>query len=74
VRLKLNGTHQLLAYADDVNLLGDNIDVILYKLCNEILYVKRLSSVLRTAYVLMYLDVFYISGIFCRIRIYGINK
>jgi hypothetical protein len=25
VRLKLNGTHQLPAYADDVNLLGDNI-------------------------------------------------
>jgi hypothetical protein len=24
--LKLNWTHQLLAYADDVNLLGDNID------------------------------------------------
>jgi hypothetical protein len=24
----LNGTHQLLAYADDVNLLGDNIDKI----------------------------------------------
>jgi hypothetical protein len=24
--LKLNATHQLLAYADDVNLLGDNID------------------------------------------------
>jgi hypothetical protein len=24
--LKLNGTHQLLAYVDDVNLLGDNID------------------------------------------------
>jgi hypothetical protein len=26
VGLKLNGTHRLLAYADDVNLLGDNID------------------------------------------------
>jgi hypothetical protein len=26
--LKLNGTHQLLAYADDVNLLEDNIDTI----------------------------------------------
>jgi hypothetical protein len=26
--LKLNGTHQLLAYADDENLLGDNIDTI----------------------------------------------
>jgi hypothetical protein len=26
VRLKSHGTHQLLAYADDVHLLGDNID------------------------------------------------
>jgi hypothetical protein len=26
--MKLNGTHQLLAYTDDVNLLGDNIDTI----------------------------------------------
>jgi hypothetical protein len=28
VGLKLNGTHQLLAYVDDVNLLGDNVDTI----------------------------------------------
>jgi hypothetical protein len=28
VGLKLNGTHQLLVYADDVNLLRDNIDSI----------------------------------------------
>jgi hypothetical protein len=28
VGLKLNGTHQLLSYADDVNLLGDNIDTV----------------------------------------------
>jgi hypothetical protein len=28
VGLKLNGTYQLLAYADDVYLLGDNIDII----------------------------------------------
>jgi hypothetical protein len=28
VGLKLNGTHLLLVYVDDVNLLGDNIDTI----------------------------------------------
>jgi hypothetical protein len=28
VRLRLNGTHQLLVYADDVNLLGDYLDTI----------------------------------------------
>jgi hypothetical protein len=28
VGLKFNETHQLLAYADNVNLLGDNIDTI----------------------------------------------
>jgi hypothetical protein len=28
VGVKLNGTNQLPAYSDDVNLLGDNIDTI----------------------------------------------
>jgi hypothetical protein len=28
IGLKLSGTHQLLPYADDVNLLGDNIYII----------------------------------------------
>jgi hypothetical protein len=28
VGLKLNGTHRLLTYSDDVSLLGDNIDTI----------------------------------------------
>jgi hypothetical protein len=28
MRMEMNGTHQLLAYADDVNLLRDNIDTI----------------------------------------------
>jgi hypothetical protein len=28
VGLKLNGIHRFLSYADDVNLLGDNIDTI----------------------------------------------
>jgi hypothetical protein len=35
VGLKVNGTHQFLAYADDVNLLGDNIDTIKKKNFNR---------------------------------------
>jgi hypothetical protein len=37
VGLKLNGTHQLLAYADDVYLLGDDIDTLnkeKHRICN----------------------------------------
>jgi hypothetical protein len=26
--VKLNGTHQLLAYADDINIVGENIDTL----------------------------------------------
>jgi hypothetical protein len=37
VGLKLNGTHQLLAYVDDVNLLGDNILLDTIKKNTEIL-------------------------------------
>jgi hypothetical protein len=40
MELKLNGTHQLLAYADDVNLLGDNIDTV--KKNTEILMLVRM--------------------------------
>jgi hypothetical protein len=29
VELKLNGTHQLLAYDDDVSLLGNKVDTIM---------------------------------------------
>jgi hypothetical protein len=40
VGLKLNGTHQFLAYADDVNLLGDNIDTI-KKNTETLIYTSR---------------------------------
>jgi hypothetical protein len=40
VGLKLNGTYQLLAYAVDVNLLGENIDTTTKK-NTEIMYLSR---------------------------------
>jgi hypothetical protein len=39
VGLKLNGTHHLLVYADDANLLGDNIDAPTQEL--ELMLVRR---------------------------------
>jgi hypothetical protein len=42
VGLKLNGTHQILAYADVVNLLGDNIDTIKKKTKTLIELLRRL--------------------------------
>jgi hypothetical protein len=30
-RLKLNGTHKLSAYADDVNIVGENVDTVMEK-------------------------------------------
>jgi hypothetical protein len=33
VGLELNGTHQLLVYADDVNLLADSTNIIREKIC-----------------------------------------
>jgi hypothetical protein len=44
VGLKLNGTHQLPAYADNVTLLGDNIDTINLKKKNklQLMLVRRL--------------------------------
>jgi hypothetical protein len=40
IELKLNVTHQLLAYAGDVNLLGDNIDTVM-KNTETLIYANR---------------------------------
>jgi hypothetical protein len=43
VGLKLNWTHQLLAYTDDVNLLGDNTDTI-NKNTGTLIYASKEAS------------------------------
>jgi hypothetical protein len=56
VGLKSNGTHQLLAYADDVNLLGDNIDTIKKNIETLIHASKEVSleiNVEKTKYMLL---------------------
>jgi Flp pilus assembly CpaE family ATPase len=56
VGLKLNGTHQFLAYADYVNLLGDNTDTIKRKTKNLIDACKEVGLEInteKTEYILL---------------------
>jgi hypothetical protein len=41
VGLKLNGTHQLLIYADDVNVLGDNTNTIKKENTESLIDIRR---------------------------------
>jgi hypothetical protein len=55
----LNGTHQLLAYVDDVNLLGDNVDSINKNTETLIGASKEVGievNIEKTKYMLMYRD------------------
>jgi hypothetical protein len=57
VGMKLNGTHQFLPYADDVNLLGDNIDTIKKNMETLIDASKEVSpeiNVEKTKYMLLF--------------------
>jgi hypothetical protein len=50
--LKLNGTHQLLVSADDVNLLGDNMDTI-KKTTEAITDANKEAGLWKTKYIFM---------------------
>jgi hypothetical protein len=57
VELKLNGTHQLLVYANDVNLPGDNIDTVKKNTKNLIYSSKEVSlevNTEKTKYMLLF--------------------
>jgi hypothetical protein len=51
VGLELNGTHQLLTYGDDVNLLGDDIDIINKRTENLIDASKEVGSEVNSIYI-----------------------
>ena len=54
--LKLNGTHQLLAYADDVNILGGNIHTVKEKAKALIVASKEIGlevNAYKTKYMVM---------------------
>jgi hypothetical protein len=56
VGLRLNGAHQLLAYADNVNLLRDNIDIIKKNTESLIYAIKEIGlevNVEKTKYMLL---------------------
>jgi hypothetical protein len=53
VGLKLDGTHQLLSYADNVNLLGDNVDTVKENILSSFVESFMLLQILLNTYQLL---------------------